>query len=133
MTHSEVVDFISGCFSAQWGSRTPIAWPNDAYEPQEGTPWVRVTILQESSDWEAITGSNTEEMGRVVVQVFVPRDSGTQALNSLVDAARAAFRDADGPDIRFGAPGSRWIEYSEAEQPHWHQANVSVPFEFRGT
>lgn len=68
----------------------PVAWPNVAYIPVEGTSFIRPSLLPSSTALECLSGAE-EHKGIYQVDVFVPLEKGVSALNTLLDGIESIF------------------------------------------
>lgn len=131
----------SGLFATGWrmpdtSLRTRIEWPNgETMAPNGDEKWVRFTL--QSGDARRISVGNPgrfRRIGRVIVQVFVPLNTGDGEAIRLADRVADIYRDqtittASGA-VRFAAPSLREIGVSDM----WYQVNTICPFtrDFRG-
>lgn len=122
-------------FAAAWGTTTPIAFDNEAFNPPtDGSSWVRVVVRHDSSNLEAIGGRGFGGMnlyqrtGRLVIQVFVREDKGTEEADSLAQAARAIFEGTtlSSNAIRF----NNGIVREVGQDSPWFQVNLEVAFQY---
>lgn len=126
MSYADEAVSIRQRFRSEWQS-TPIAWPNADFEEPEADPWVRLNIVTATSEQITTGASGSRDfrhVGTVVVQVFVPRNSGDGYALELADAACAIFRGVTVDGITFTAP---WVEQGP-DDPKWKQVNAVCPF-----
>jgi hypothetical protein len=102
-----------------------LAFDNVAFKPPSPSkPWLRTTIL----DAEAVKTdlvNRYRHPGLVVVQVFVPIQSGTRGGRALADQVASLFRSVTVSGIFFRTPSLQRVgDTSDG----WFQMNVNVPF-----
>lgn len=106
-----------------------IEWPNLYFTKPGNGPWIRVSYPQQSTfpyTWGAGIVQNAT-LGLLSIQIFMPKNIGTNILDSASDALRSMFeRKAFGAGIRF----------REAQGPNetftdnaWRGVVFSFPFE----
>lgn len=128
MSNATEAAAIRSRFSTEWSDTTPIAWPNVSYTPTPGTAWVRLTILPaDASQVElgAVGSRRFRHAGVIVVQVFVPENTGDGTVQTLAAQAAAVFRGVTVGEIRYGAPRVRTVGNDGAG---WYQVNVECPY-----
>jgi hypothetical protein len=71
-----------------------VEWPNRAFEKPQGQPWIRFTVKdQRGLQIEMGSTNNTHRVyGSLILQVFVPADSGDGAALALGDALGELYR-----------------------------------------
>lgn len=117
-----------------WGSTTPLQTPNIAYEPQQGTTWARVAVVEAPSRRSLLTGERTtghEHFGEVYLQLFFPSGRGEYYASDLPGAAAAILNEA-----RIDVAGNTAPIVTETASVRtigddgygWYQVNVSAPF-----
>lgn len=115
MTYQAEANAIRSRFNTEWGSTTPIAWPNKTFDPlkteagvaRDPNPWVRLSILSAGSDQIEIapTGSRTfRHDGTVAVQVFVPSNEGDGEARTLAEQVAAIFRGVTASGVTYLSP-----------------------------
>lgn len=107
MSFATEANAIRSRFSTEWGATTSIAWPNVAFTPTTGTAWVRLSILPSGADQAEIgvAGSRTfRHDGTVLIEVFVPENSGDGQARTYAEQAAAIFRGVTAGGVRYGAP-----------------------------
>lgn len=112
----------------------PVAWPNRAFTPPITGPYVRFTIVDAvAKQIEMGSLNNTHRVyGSLILQVFMPADSGDGAGLMLGDALGELYRQQilNFPDIPYSGhvrmrdPNVRVIGMSGA----FFQVNVTIPF-----
>ena len=106
-----------------------IAWPNRDFQPPQKANWLRVTLRGvDGRQKEMGSTRNIHSYSHVlIVQVFVPANTGDLIARQLADGLADVFRGqavsvTDGT-VRFRAPTVTDVGNSGA----WYQMNVSVP------
>lgn len=129
-------DYIANRFDVQWKAKRGytdtemdqhVAWPNVAFEPPDHAPWVRITVRQSGAD-QASIGDNPlhRHDGMVVIEVFVPRGTGEDTLDTYCDDAADIFRDHTGQQgLRFRSPYAVPVGNVEGG---WYKKDVLIPF-----
>jgi len=140
MSHQEAMEFIRGRFLTE--IQTPqdilIAYPNDVPRNKDGeatedigtitTLWARLSIKPVPSERiEMGTPGRFRNPGLIMLQMFVPLQSGTKALYDLADTVTTAFRST----VRDGIIYHRVdVEEAARESEGWWQLNVNIPYSF---
>ena len=118
-------------FIDEWADRTPIAWGNKTFSPPTVPEfWVRFTILNSTASRATIGTPGTNRAvypGRVVVQVFAPRDFGELELREHADAVADIFRNIKLENFRFKLPSIVAVDSIAGDL--WTQINVDCPFQ----
>lgn len=137
-TVDAVEDAINQSFDTYWtgfADDTPIAWPNVQFDPDTATAgadrqaaWVRFALnytpgLSGPAGIESGSDKVFRRQGIIFVQVFVPRDSGKQRSNVLVERALLYFENVEPPQgVWYRNPGPG----PGIEDGGWWQVNVSA-------
>lgn len=82
---------ITGRFATQWGTASPVQYPNHAFKTPENAPWARLSIAQADRYDAAIGAGLVRDIGVVYLQLFAPDESGSKALMDLADLFCSAF------------------------------------------
>lgn len=126
MKFNEERALIETHFADLW-SETEIAWSNVPFEPPANLPWVRFTIVHGEGLHADINGDNPlyRFVGNVMVQVFVPIDTGTDTAFNLAETVSNIFRRAQLDNgIQFRVPYIIDIGPSN----NLYQINVTCPY-----
>ncbi|MCP4149811.1 MAG: hypothetical protein GY757_18850 [bacterium] len=118
---------IEARFSTGWGVTTPIAWDNVDYIPTPATTFVSIHILAGKELAVSVGASiRTRNSGLININIFVPKNTGTNAALALADTAAAIFRHQSfSPSISCrGAEVKRIGQVNE-----WFQYNASISFQ----
>lgn len=102
-------------FHATWADKIPVAWDNtDDMTPSPDEPWVRVSVLHDGDpgSGQQTIGTNNlfRRTGNLVVNVFVPKGSGTEEMDGYVQDILNIFdeKTTAGPEsVRFTAGRAR--------------------------
>jgi len=125
---------LEALFQGAFSATTYVAYENVPFAQPEASPWVRMTIRPGLGQSAALGGAFHRYAGAVIVQCFVPEETGTKPGRDLADAAAAVFLDASGRGkqvsttngyITFGTP---YLEAAGAESG-FLQLNVVVPYQ----
>ncbi len=132
MTLKADADALTDRFRVQWTAlrpTVPVAWDNaPAIDPQPTAAFVRFAVRQGDVRRGHI-GSGVgpyEAIGRVIVQVFAPKNDGTSLADALADDVLTIFRRWRSSD------GAVRVDNGEVAaipgDANWHQVNVSLPY-----
>ena len=119
---------IESRLAAAW-TTTPIRYENVPFA-QQTTPYVALFILDGQGDQISLgTPALRRWVGIIVVQVFVPQDTGTQLARSYADTIgavfdRAQFSSGSSGMIRCRIPSVTVVGITNG----WSQLNVTIPF-----
>lgn len=107
---------------------------NTEYDPPEGLPWARLVVRHSGSNQEClgpVGRRKFERIGSVIVQVFVPLDSGTQEADTVSRAVRLIFegRTLSPEAIRF----TDCVVQEIGPDGAWYQQNVEAFFTYTET
>lgn len=128
-TYREEFEALHNVFRAGWNDTTPIAWENISYQPQQGVPWVRFTVLPAKSAQASIgaPGQNYFRFPGVIdVQIFTPKYGGALSGIDLADKVIEIFHDLDLDGFHF-EPGYKTTLPSSHDEG-WHQTNVTIRY-----
>lgn len=123
---------FEGRFFAQWGSTTPVKWENVPFdEPQPAAPWVAFSIRPNFAEQASLGRPKFVERiwGYVVVQIFVPENSGTVSARSLAQQAGDVFKAIQVSLNATTEASFLMPEYREiGSNAGWYQINVACPY-----
>lgn len=81
---------ILTAFDGIWQKFTPVAYPNEPFDPTGLTKWARFSIQGDGAS-ERIGGSNSTELfirsGLITIQCFAKEKKSTDDLNTMIDLA----------------------------------------------
>jgi len=105
----------------------PIHYDNDAGDPPDSGPWVRLTILDGDASQVSLGATRRwRNPGVVTIQVFVEVGIGDGLAREIADDVAAIFRGVTVSGVIFRAPSIRRV----GPDGKWYQVNVSTPFQF---
>lgn len=110
----------------------PVDWPNKEFEKPQGQTWIRFTVKdQKGTQIEMGSVNNTHRVqGSLILQVFVPADSGDGAALTLCDTLGELYRQQvlNFPDnsghVRMRDP----VAIPVGRDGAFWQTNVVIPF-----
>ena len=130
MTYQTQHNALRTKFLQEWGTTTPIAWPNAPFQPPTDAPWVRFVVADGTSDQKSFgaPGSNVFRYpGVVTIMIFTLLGKGDKDALLLADQACAVFRNWEGSGIRFLQPP--YVRQVPGADDKWYHVNVICPFE----
>ena len=113
---------IENHFEEFW-NETPIAWENVAFDTPNNSAWVRLTILNGSSNYRTITGLK-RHLGIIDVQIFTKKDTGSSVGREYADTIGTIFEGKKFSDVVCDIASINTIGADSI----WHQINVSIPY-----
>ncbi len=122
---------IQSAFTATWGTSTPVAFDNKAFDANAlNVPWVRLNVQFTSGSIAGLGQVGTRcfrNEGLVFVQVFTPVGGGVSPNDLLATTARNVFRGVQ-------LAGGLWFRNEGithvGPEGKWYQQNVSAEFIF---
>jgi len=102
---------------------TPVAWENVTFDTPNNSAWVRLNILNGSSAYRAINGLK-RHLGLIIVQIFVPKDTGSSAGREYADTVKQIFEGKKFSDVLCDVASIETIGTDSV----WHQVNVTIPY-----
>lgn len=92
-----------------WEEDAPIAWPNVAFTPPAGGPWVEVALIRQEAFNRSITSADklVRHPGLLSFTVRAPLNAGDGTALRLADALCEIFRNVTFDRIAFRAPTVR--------------------------
>jgi hypothetical protein len=132
-TYAEARDAIQGLIVPAWDTATstaPLMFDNLDEDPTDGAVWGRLTI-KHTGGGRANIGPNGRfrRTGMIFVQIFVPKNSGTETADAIGEALVEAIEDA-------GGVGNVWFrdvaqrEIGVNNETTYFQVNVEASFTF---
>lgn len=131
MSYESQHNAIRARFAAQWGSTTPVAWPNVDFTPPDNTAWVRLNVADADTRQASFgdPGNNVHRhTGLVTVMIFTPLGQGDKEALELADQAAAIFRgwqDSSSGVLFRSPPFVRQI----GSEKKWFHLNLLCPFQ----
>ena len=125
--------YIENRFSTFWGETTDIEYDNivESTQRDKTLPWVRLTIVNGDSFHSGI-GTDAQQfrnLGRIIVQIFIPIGRGTSDADVLADSIISDWRGAKFNGVNCGVPQVVRV----GQSGDWFQKNVSIPFRWEVT
>lgn len=119
-TINEARKLIYNQFILDWNNETPFTFDNREFT-RPNIPWVRVTVSERVSNQDTLGRENNRKFlreGSIIIQVFVPNNSGTAESDRLSNKVRNIFEgkrlSADiwinNSDIRPVGPGDKFYQ-----------------------
>lgn len=134
MNFDQLRQNLEPTFETGWGTTTPIAWQNGGNPAEDlNISWVRFSIVPRQSR-NAVIGSEVPRLvGTIVIQIFVPLDSGLGEAWRLADSVNAVLQNQNISGILTYAShveniGEGMRRVKDVEQGY-HQFNVKIPYE----
>jgi hypothetical protein len=113
---------IESRFKDNWNT-TDIAWSNTSFDIPSNDEWVKFTILNGATIYRSLDGGK-RHTGVIVVQIFVPVNTGTNTARVYSDTIASIFDSQSFNDVVCDTASI----YTIGETGKWHQMNVEVPF-----
>lgn len=104
---------------------TLIDWDNVEFKPVRGTAFVRLQIEWVDANVVSVSGRDRGE-GYINLSVFIPSNTGTEAISTICDDLATIFNKYDTGNLRFKI--ARTIRVGEQEQ--WYRRDVIIPFTY---
>lgn len=132
--YDDIRSTLEGYLATNW-TGTPIVYPNSR-KTIVGQAWIRPTVIYSDAVRVLITGSRDdgeEQIGLLIVQIFVPQGTGTGEAFRYAGEIRDLFKEkripfSSGSDsLEMGVP--KVEDVGESEEDTWYQVNVECPFE----
>lgn len=105
----------------------PIANENHEFSPPEdGTPWVRLFIVEGASDIAGLGGSTRlfRNTGIIVCQIFIQEGKGTKDALDIADVLDTLWSGASFNGITCRASSVTRVGTSDG----WYQVNITTPY-----
>jgi len=119
---------IEGRFDTNWVT-TVKAFDNVDFKPPEGAAWTRIKIFEEDTQRINIGTPGVHRVsGMIVVEIFVPKGTGTATARDYAGQIATIFRDAqfNGVLCREAVPRN------VGDYKGWYQFNVVTRFQWDG-
>lgn len=129
-TYADERAAIENRFSVAWAATTLVKYENVEFQEPQNTSWVALTIINAGGVPLSLSVGETERHeGIIIVQIFTPKDKGTQTGRALADTVSAIFRmvkfsSGDSGTIICKVPSIATVGVREG----WHQINMRIPF-----
>lgn len=114
--------------------KSAYTFDNEQFDPPTSAAWVRLTVRHNDSDQTTLGRQGNRKFGRpgsVLVQVFLPTDTGRASADSLADDARDIFEGTSlaGTTVRFYGATVR----EAGKDGKWDLTIVEAPFDYEQT
>ena len=133
MNSNLINGYIENRFSTLWGSTTDVVYDNvkESEQRDKAVPYASLTIVNGDSFHSGIgtTAQRFRNIGRIIVQVFIPLGRGTSDADTLIDSIVEDWRGAKFNGVNCGVPQVVRV----GETGDWFQKNVSIPFKWDST
>jgi hypothetical protein len=113
---------IEGRLNDNW-STTAIAYENVDFDPPNDTAWVRLSILNGESRYRTVNNGK-RHTGVISVQLFVPRNSGTNTARNYADTLAGIFDNSNFNGIICRTASI----FTQSLEDEWLQLNINIPF-----
>ncbi len=110
---------------AEW-LQTLIDWDNVEFTPARGTAFVRLQIEWLDNAIATVGGTRTKANGYTNVSVFVPTNTGTQAVSKMADDLALIFDKWDTGELKFKVATIQRV----GQQEQWFRLDVITPFTY---
>lgn len=133
-TTPEARERIYALFLADFTATAAVTFDGEKYDPPDAGDWVRLSIRHQARAQESLGGVGRrkfESVGSVIVQCFIPLDSGRSAADTLAEDARSVFegKHLQPEGIRFTSAAITEVGATE----DWYQINVEAFFTYTET
>ncbi len=119
---------IEGRLNTNW-TTTSIAYDNVDFDPPDNTAWVRLSILNGASGYRALEAKK-RHTGVIVLQIFGPKNQGSNTLRGYADTLAGVFEDAIFDDVVCRAASVTPVAQAkeDSNRTEWYQLNVTIPY-----
>lgn len=131
MAWNDAVTAIKQLLAASW-TTTPIALFNDSFDAPEGAPWVLLTVKNDRTEnyTMGVPGNRLYRYdGRIILDVFVPINSGNDLAFQYANALGEIFRNQFFSNVRTWAPDPEG-DGSNDESGNWYRTGVTIPYQY---
>lgn len=116
---------IFGRLNTNWSDATPIAWPNEGYEPDAGDAWLEPVLnTQDAFNADIASSPRIRHPGLLTVNVRTPLGEGDGQARRLGDDVADIFRNVSFSGITFRAPTVRPV----GREDGWYRVQVDCPY-----
>ena len=102
---------------------TTVAWENVEFNTPNNEGWARLNILNGAGNYKGIN-NQIRHTGIIVIQIFVPRNTGTSTIRQYADYASSIFNGGKFNDVVCDVASIETIGADDI----WHQVNVNIPY-----
>ena len=109
---------------------TEVAYDNVPFkEPPQDTSWLRLKIFEDSANRINIGTPGVHRVnGTIAIEIYTPKDTGTETIREHGDTLAALFRDVQFNGITCRSPSLRM----NGDFNGWFQATLTIPFFWDG-
>lgn len=123
-TYATEQEAILSRLSGSW-STTPVAWPNKAYKPTEGTAYIEPVINRFNAFKSEIANpAQVHHPGLLTVNIRVPLDQGELTAIGYGDTIAGLYRNLTTDQITYRDPTVRTF----GRDGSWYLVQVDIPF-----
>lgn len=127
MTLTEIRNAVIARMTAQTAiAAGDVRYPNDkTYDPKGKAIWARLTNIPGLAGANEIgNGPVVHRTGIVIIQIFVPSNSGTLLITQTADKLRELFEFQDDGRLSYFSVSSTEVGDSNG----WYQQNITIPY-----
>lgn len=127
MTLTEIRNAVIARMTAQTAiAAGDVRYPNDkTYDPKGKAIWARLTNIPGLAGANEIgNGPVVHRTGIVIIQIFVPSNSGTLLITQTADKLRELFEFQDDGRLGYFSVSSTEVGDSNG----WYQQNITIPY-----
>lgn len=127
MTLTEIRNAVIARMTAQTAiAAGDVRYPNDkTYDPKGKAIWARLTNIPGLAGANEIgNGPVVHRTGIVIIQIFVPSNSGTLLITQTADKLRELFEFQDDGKLSYFSVSSTEVGDSNG----WYQQNITIPY-----
>ncbi|HFV9291450.1 TPA: phage tail terminator-like protein [Serratia fonticola] len=127
MTLTEIRNAVIARMTAQTAiAAGDVRYPNDkTYDPKGKAIWARLTNIPGLAGTNEIgNGPVVHRTGIVIIQIFVPSNSGTLLITQTADKLRELFEFQDDGRLSYFSVSSTEVGDSNG----WYQQNITIPY-----
>ncbi|OIX96217.1 electron transfer flavoprotein subunit beta [Serratia fonticola] len=127
MTLTEIRNAVIARMTAQTAiAAGDVRYPNDkTYDPKGKAIWARLTNIPGLASANEIgNGPVVHRTGIVIIQIFVPSNSGTLLITQTADKLRELFEFQDDGRLSYFSVSSTEVGDSNG----WYQQNITIPY-----
>jgi hypothetical protein len=127
MTLTEIRNAVIARMTAQTAiAAGDVRYPNDkTYDPKGKAIWARLTNIPGLAGANEIgNGPVVHRTGIVIIQIFVPSNSGTLLITQTADKLRELFEFQGDGKLSYFSVSSTEVGDSNG----WYQQNITIPY-----
>lgn len=132
-TIAQAREFIYERFAAQWNlADGAFTFDGEDYKEVAGSPWVRLTVRHSARAQDTlgeVGNRQFEQRGSVLMNIFIPDNTGTAASDTLAGKCRAIFEGVSFSGLYFYESDFREI----GSDGLWYMVVVESKFSYNET